>query len=62
MPSIDLDAALTAEEPMTAELDDEPVVQARSFEASLAAMDEDEEELRLEFDDLDLEDDEKSSS
>ena len=62
MPSIDLEAALTAEEPMTAELDDEPVVQERSFEASLAAMDEDEEDLRLEFDDLDLEDDEKSSS
>ena len=62
MPSIDLEAALTAEEPMTAELDDEPVVQERSFEASLAGMDEDEEELRLEFDDLDLEDDERPST
>jgi hypothetical protein len=63
MPSIDLEAAFTAEEPMTAELeDDEPVVQERSFEASLTAMDEDEEDLRLEFDDLELEDDERSSS
>jgi hypothetical protein len=58
MPSIDLEAALTAEELMAPELDDDSLELQDSFQLPTRA---DEDDLRLDFDELDLEDDERSS-